>query len=328
MDSLLFSLNAVLPIIIMVVIGYVLKKIGLVDGKFSVMLNKLVFRLFLPVMLFLNVYKIESLADYNLTYIFYAVGFVLLLFAIFLPIVIFFTPRNERRGVLLQAVFRSNYALIGLPLAGALFGERGEIVASLLSVVSIPAFNILAVISLTVFNKEGKRPSIKGIFLEIAKNPLIVGVAIGLLTLGIRAIFQKADLDFRLSDIEPVMKVLNYLSGIATPLALISLGARFEFSAIKELKREIIFGTLVRTLLVPFLGISVAYLAFGNVFDGAHFASFVALFATPLAVSTVPMTQEMKGDTDLAGQLVVWTTLVSGFTIFIAAFVLKSLGIF
>jgi len=155
-----------------------------------------------------------------------------------------------------------------------------------------------------------------------------VGVAIGLLTLGIRAIFQKADLDFRLSDIEPVMKVLNYLSGIATPLALISLGARFEFSAIKELKREIIFGTLVRTFLVPFLGLSVAYLAFGNVFNGAHFAAFVALFATPLAVSTVPMTQEMKGDTDLAGQLVVWTTLVSGFTIFIAAFVLKSLGIF
>jgi len=127
----------------------------------------------LPVMLFLNVYKIESLADYNLTYIFYAVGFVLLLFAIFLPIVIFFTPRNERRGVLLQAVFRSNYALIGLPLAGALFGERGEIVASLLSVVSIPAFNILAVISLTVFNKEGNARASRVFFSKLRKIRLL-----------------------------------------------------------------------------------------------------------------------------------------------------------
>ena len=122
--------------------------------------------------------------------------------------------------------------------------------------------------------------------------------------------------------------MLNYLYGLATPLALIILGVQFEFSAISELKKEIVFGTIIRTVIVPVLGLGIALLFFRERFTGAHFAAFVALFATPLAVSTVPMTQEMKGDTALAGQLVVWTTLLSGITIFITAFTLKYIGIF
>ena len=122
--------------------------------------------------------------------------------------------------------------------------------------------------------------------------------------------------------------LLSLLSGLATPLALLSLGAQFEFSAIKELKKEIIFGTVARTVIVPLICLSIAYFAFRNLFSGAHFAAFVALFATPLAVSTVPMTQEMNGDSDLAGQIVVWSTIVSGFTIFLTAFILKAVGVF
>lgn len=327
-ESIIFSVNAVLPIIIMVVIGYVLKRAGFVDEKFAKIINKLVFRVFLPAMLFLNVYKIETLSRFDLRYIIFAAVSGVLLFLLAIPTVILVTPKNERRGVLLQCAFRSNYALIGLPLAGALFGEQGEIVASLLSVVTIPIFNILAVISLTVFNKDGKRPRVSSVLLGIAKNPLIQGIVAGLLALAVRAVFVNVGISFRLSDISPIMKVLSYLSGLATPLALISLGIQFELSEISEMKKEIVFGVLTRVLIVPALALSIAYFAFRDIFTGAHFASFVALFSTPLAVSTVPMTQEMKGDAALAGQIVVWSTVASGFTVFITAFILKSLQIF
>lgn len=328
MDALFFSLNAVLPIIIMVLVGYVLKKIGLVDTDFAKKLNKIVFRVFLPVMLFLNVYKIDDISVFDFRYILYAASAALLIFFVSVPIVMLYTPRQDRRGVLLQSVFRSNYALIGIPLAGSLFGEAGEIVASLMSVVTIPIFNILAVVSLTVFNKEDNKPSVKKVLLGIVKNPLIQAILLGLLVLCVRALLVTWSVEFRLSDIQPIYKVLGNLSGLATPLALISLGAQFEFSAIKELKREIIFGVAARTVVVPLIGLSVAYLAFGNVFNGAHFAAFVALFATPLAVSTVPMTQEMNGDSSLAGQIVIWSTIVSGFTIFLTAYILKLLNVF
>lgn len=328
MESLIFALKAVLPIIITVAIGYILKKIKFMDGDFAKKANKLVFRIFLPSMLFLNVYNIEDIGDIELGYVFYVLCALAVIFCVALPSVMLVTKKNGCRGALLQAVFRSNYALIGIPLAQSLFGDEGVAVATILSAFTIPLLNILAVISLTVFSGDGEKPSIKKIFLGIIKNPLIISVLLGVVVLLIRAVFVRENIDFRLSSIEPVFKVLNYLSSMATPLALLVLGAQFEFSAVASLKKEIIFGTLARTVFVPLIGIGAAYILFGDVFGGAHFATFVAVFATPVAVSSVPMAQEMKGDATLAGQLVVWTTLVSGFTVFLVSFLLKAAGIF
>ena len=328
MESFLFALNAVAPIVITVALGYILKRIGFFNDTFAKMGNKLVFRVLLPVMLFLNVYKIDDLSRVSPGYIVYSVVSVLLLFALALPLILKVTKRPGGRGSLLQAVFRSNYALIGLPLAQSLAGDVGVAAASLLSAVSIPVFNILAVIALSIFREGGERPSVKKILLEIVKNPLIIGVAAGVAALGVRALFVQWGVEVRLTDIKPVYKVMESLSAMATPLALIVLGAQFEFSAVVSLKKEIIFGTVMRTVVVPFLGLGVAYLFFRDFFTAAHFATFIALFATPVAVSSVPMAQEMDSDATLAGQLVVWTTLVSAFSVFFATLLLRLAEVF
>lgn len=328
MESFIFAVNAVLPIILTVAIGYVLKKFGFMPEDFSKRANKLVFRVFLPTMLFLNIYKIESFSDINFTYVIYALVAVLVLTLIGVPVVILTTDKKSRQGVLLQACFRSNYALIGIPLATSLYGSEGAAIATLLSAAIVPAFNILAVVTLSIFSDKGDKPDVKKILLGIVKNPLIQGIAVGCLALGVRAIFVETGVSFRLSDVTPIYTVLGYLSSMATPLALLVLGAQFEFSAVTELKREIIVGTALRTLIVPILGLGAAYLFFRNSFTGAHFAAFVAVFSTPIAVSSVPMAQEMDGDVTLAGQLVVFTTLVSALTIFLASFLLKLAGIF
>lgn len=328
MDSLIFAVEAVLPIVLVVAIGYLIKRIGFANGEFAKMTNKLVFRIFLPAMLFLNVYKIESLSDIQFDYILYAVAATVIIFLASIPAVILVTKRGERRGALLQACFRSNYALIGIPLAQSLFGQAGVSVATVLSAASIPLFNILAVISLSVFGDGEQKPSVKRILLGIVKNPLIQSIFLGLAALCLRMIFVKYGVGFRLTDLKPVYTVLGYLSNLATPLALLMLGVQFEFSAVGALKKEIVFGTLMRTVLVPLLGLGVAYLAFRHRFDGAKFAALVALLATPVAVSSVPMAQEMGADHTLAGQLVVWTTLLSAATVFIASFLLKAAGIF
>lgn len=328
MDSLIFALEAVLPIIIMVAIGYLIKRIGFLTGDMAKVINKLVFRIFLPVMLFLNVYKIESLSDIETGYIFYAVIATVVIFALSIPVVILVTKKGDRRGALLQACFRSNYALIGIPLAESLFGQAGVSVATVLSAASIPLFNALAVVSLSIFGNGEQKPSVKKILLGIVKNPLIQSIALGIVVLGIRAMFVNFDVGFRLSDVKPIYTVLDYLSRLATPLALLVLGVQFEFSAVKELKREILFGTLMRAFIVPVLGLGLAFICFRQSFGGAQFAALVALFATPVAVSSVPMAQEMGADYRLAGQLVVWSTLMSAVTVFIASFLLKAAGVF
>lgn len=327
MESFLFALGAVAPIVIMVAIGYFLKKIGLMQPTITKAVNRLVFHVFLPVMLFLNIYKVEDLAEMNLGYAAYVLTAIVAIFAIGIPLVMLVTKHKERRGVLLQGIFRSNFALIGIPLTKSLFGEAGVAVASLLAAVVVPLLNVLAVISLSVFRNDGSRPSVKKILLGIVQNPLIQGVAAGFLTVLIRSIFVKYGIGFRLTDITPIYTVLGYLSNLATPLALLSLGAQFEFSAVASLKKEIVFGTFMRTVVVPVLGLGAAYLLFSSYFSGAHFAVFIAVFATPVSVSSVPMAQEMGGDAVLAGQLVIWSTVMSAFSIFLASFLLRWAGV-
>ena len=325
MESFIFATNATLPIVIMVLIGYFIKRIGILKPDAAKVVNNVVFRVLLPAMLFLNIYKIEDLGAISLNYVWYVLGFTLLLFFVFLPIVnVVFEQRNQR-GVILQSIFRSNYALIGIPLAVALFGDEGAAIASLLAAFIVPVFNVLGVVCLCIFSDDGK-PDFKKILLNIAKNPLICGVVAGLFALGVRALFVKWGVEFRLTQLTPVYSVLSTLSNAATPMALLALGAQFEFSAIPALKKHIIFGIALRSVIIPSLALGVAYVM--DIFNGAHFAAFVAMFATPVAVSTVPMCQEMGADHALAGQLVVWTTTISSVVIFIASFVLKALGVF
>lgn len=331
MEDIIFAINAVLPIILMICVGYFLKKIKLLEEDTAKKLNTLVFRVFLPIMLFLNVYKIQSFSEIDFTFVFYAIGITVLIFAIGIPVMHVLFKDNRQRSVMLQGIFRANYALVGIPLAESLFGSEGSIMASLLSAFIVPVFNILAVICLTVYSAGDKKPSLSGVLKGIAKNPLIQGIFCGLVMLGIRAIFVSFDIGFRLSQLTPIYKTLNNLSSVATPLSLLVLGARFEISSIPHLKKHIILGTINRIVIVPLIGITVAVMlnSFGVThFSGAQFASFVACFCTPVAVSSVPMSQEMGADAELMGQLVVWTTVFSAFSIFIASYALKALGIF
>ena len=240
MSDILFAINATAPIVLMVLIGYFLKRIGLLDHTMGKSLNKLVFRVFLPAMLFLNMYKIESFASIDFTFVWYTLGVTLILFAVAIPTVSLMTKENPKRGALLQSVFRANYALVGIPLATSLFGERGSIMATVLSAFIVPLFNMLAVLGLCIFSPD-KKPSIKKVLLGIAKNPLIQSIAVGFVALGVRAVFVRTGITFRLTDIEPVYKTLNSLSSVATPLALLVLGAQFELSAVPHLKKVIFF---------------------------------------------------------------------------------------
>lgn len=326
MEDLLFVINAILPIILMIAVGYFLKRINLLENEVAKKLNTLVFRVFLPIMLFLNVYKIQSFSEIDFVFVWYAIGITVLLFLVGIPVMAIIFKDNRQRSVMLQGIFRANYALVGIPLAQSLFGEEGSIMAALLSAFIVPIFNILAVICLTIYSAGDKKPSFTGVLKGIAKNPLIQGIFCGFIALGIRTIFVKLDIDFRLADVAPVYKTLQNLSSIATPLSLLVLGARFKISAIPHLKKHIVIGVINRVVIVPFVGISLALAL--NRFSGAQFASFVACFCTPVAVSSVPMSQEMGADADLMGQIVVWTTVFSSFSIFIASYVLRVLEIF
>lgn len=327
-DALVFSANAVLPIVLLIVFGYVLKRIGLLTKPFLDVGNKLTFRVLLPVMLFVNVYGIGSFSEIKPAFVLYGMGAVIVIFFLAVAVVCAFTKDSAKRGSLIQATFRSNYAIIGIPLATSLFGDKGAAAAGVMSAFCVPLFNMLGVITLSIFNGEKKQKvNVGEILLGIMKNPLIIGTVAGLVVLGIRDLFVMWGVEFRLSDITFLYKSLENVKSICTPFALIVLGGRFEFSAVARLRREIIFGTAIRTLAVPILGLAGAYFLIPDL-GGEHFATYVGVFATPVAVASAIMAEEMGADGELAGQLVVWTSLVSTVTIFIYVTVLRAIGIF
>lgn len=328
MDTFLFAANAVFPIVLLAMVGYFAKKIGQIGHVFGTQANKLVFRVLLPTLLFINIYNTESIADIDWALIAYTSGMIFVLFLIGLFLIAPTVQQRNQKGVLVQCVFRSNFAIIGLPLAVSLVGDPGARVAAMISLFSIPLFNVLAVFALRIFQHgEKERLNLGEMLRDILTNPLIIGVFAGIAALLLREGFVHAGIAFRLTDVTFFFNFLTRLSGIASPLALIVLGCQFEFSAIRRLIKPILIGTTMRLLAAPILALAGAFLLFPS-FGGAEYAGIVCLFGTPVAVSSAVMAGEMGGDTDLAGQLVVWTTVLSAVTLFLLIFMLRLIGIF
>lgn len=337
MDTLLFALNAILPIILLIALGYILKRKNFLDEGWFKKGNKLIFRVCLPCLLFTNVYNIQSFTSINWSVVVYSEIGIIAIFCLGFLLVKLTVPDNRQKGVVLQCVFRSNFAIIGLTLAESLGGVEGRGIAAVLSAFSIPTFNILAVISLTIFvsAEDGRKVNLKDVLLKIAKNPLIIGVVCGLVVLGIRSFIPTAADGSPVFSLSSNMKFLydaiNNLAKISSPLALVILGGLFDFSAVKGMLKEIIIGTAARVVFVPLIiiGLAVILSKYTGLisFDATVYPALIALFGSPVAVSSAIMAQEMDNDGVLAGQLVVWTSLISIVTLFVSVLILRGLSL-
>lgn len=334
-EIFLFSFNAVMPILLLVFLGWFLRVINFADDGFFKKANTMVFKIFLPVLLFVNIYEIESLESLNFSAVIYCVGAILLIFAVGYFLAHAVTKKRSHLGVLAQCSFRSNYAIIGIPLALSLGGESAVAFASVLSAVAVPMFNVLAVIILSHYSSEKEKGAVKKTLLRTVRNPLIIGVFAGIAVLFIRSFIPVGAEGVPVFTIENSLpflyKALKNLAGVASPLALVVLGARFDFKAVGSLKNEIITGTAMRIVMAPLIGLGGAVLlseVFG-IFDftATEYPAFISLFATPTAVSSAVMVGEIGGDEQLAGQLVVWTSVVSMASIYLIVFAMKSFAI-
>ncbi|MFW5795430.1 MAG: AEC family transporter [Bacillota bacterium] len=331
MDTLLFAINSVLPIILLIALGYFLKKIKFVDDNFLKIANKYVYRIALPALLFYNIYKIESFDNILWNQIIFAVIGILLLFIIGMISVKLFVPEKKQKGVIVQAIFRANFAIIGIPLAKAIGGDIAVVYLSMIAAIAIPLMNILSVIALTMYIEERQPGQFKKTLVKIIKNPLIIGIALGLFVLLIRSFIPKDNEGFYIFSLQKDLRFfylpIKWLGETTSPIALIVLGGGFHFYIIKPLLRQIFIGTLLRAVISPLLILSLAvildkYVDYFN-FNYLVYPAYISLFASPTAITGAVMAKEMNNDYDLANQCVVWTTLISIVTIFITVLVFK-----
>ena len=312
MENLMISANAVLPMCLVMALGYGTRRLGWLRREEISTINKIAFRIFLPCLLYYNIYCSDLSGSFDPLLMAFAVGGVLLTFGLALGYTLLTEKLPERRGVLIQGMFRSNYVIMGIPVATALLGADQLGTVSILIAVIVPLFNMLAVVVLEVF--RGRKPKPLHILGQIAKNPLVIGSVLGILTLvaGIR-----------LPHI--LEQTIQSVSAIASPLQLFLLGAFFQFSGLKTYRRELVTVSIAKLIVSPglFLGLG-ALLGF----RGVAFVSLIGIFASPTAVNSFTMAQQMGGDAELAGDIVVTTSAVSILTMFLWIFLFKSLGVF
>lgn len=328
------AVNAVIPIVLVIALGYTLRSRGFLTEDFIKMGSKLGFQVLLPILLFTNVYKIENLSVIPWDIVLFACGSLVALFILGLLTVNFCTNNPSRKGVILQSVFRSNTAIIGIPLASSLGGDPAVAVAAVLTAFSIPILNTFAVIALTIYKGEGKKIDIKAIAWKVVKNPLIDGIALGALCLVCRSLQQKylGEVVFSLSgNLKFLYLAISQLASIASPFALLVLGGQFNFSASGKMLKEIVTGTLWRVVFAPLLVFGAAFLLSSKLgilrCGPSEYPALIGLFGTPNAVSSAIMAGQMKNDEQLATQLVVWTSIASIGTMFLTVCILMGAGL-
>ena len=328
-----FSCNAVVPILLLALLGWVLQKLRFADDDFFKTANRLVFRVFLPILLYCNIYEIDSLRQVNWAAVGYSAAVVLLLYAIGVLLAKLLIPVRLQKGPFIQCVYRSNCAIVGIPLAEALGGAQAVAFTAVATAVTIPLFNTLAVLCLSHY-ADTEKPPIRQTLLRTVKNPLIIGVTLGIVTVGVRMLLPKNDAGeavFLLSrDCPFLFSALTTAAKAATPLALVVLGARFDFSAVRALRKQISIAVFMRLVFAPALAIGGAVLLsqFGVLpFSEVEYPALVAIFASPIAVSSSVMVSEIGGDDQYGAQLVVWTSVLSVFTVFLTVFLMRSFAI-
>lgn len=330
------AVNAVVPIVLLMLLGYFLRWIGFLTPEFNRVGMKLVFNVLLPASLFQTTYNIEDFSVIPWNLVIYSLLMLTVTFLAAMKLTPLITPVPERRGALLQTVVRANSAIIGIPLVEALGGSQEALgVTAVLLAFCVPYMNALAVIALSIYMEDnGHKVSLKSILKKIITNPLLIGTFLGfaciLIRSGQNALFGRVVFSLK-EDTPFLFQPIVKLGTACTPLALVIMGADFRFSAVGGLKKEILIGTVSRVVLVPVVGLGAAALL--SIYTpllscgAAEYPGLIALFATPVAVSSAIMAGQMGNDKQLATQLVVWTSVASIATIFLTVCILMGTGL-
>ncbi|MEI2994673.1 MAG: AEC family transporter [Roseburia hominis] len=315
MENFIYSVDATFPIFLVMVIGYILKQIGMLNDNFVTVANRFNFKVTLPFMLFRDISGVDIRAVFDIRYVLFCALVSTACFWIIWGGVKLFLKDQSMRGAFVQASFRSSAAVMGLAFIQNMYGSSA--MGPLMIVSAVPLYNIFSVIVLTF---EGARSGevdpkqkIKDACINIAKNPIILGILTGLVV-GLLGI------DF------PVIvdKTVNSVAQMATPLALITIGAGFEGRKALAKIRPTIAASMIKLVIQPLIFLPVA--AWMG-FRGEQMIAILIMLASPTTPSCYIMAKNMDNDGVLTASVIVMTTLLAAFTLTGWIFILKTVGL-
>lgn len=307
LESFLLSVKVVVPLVLFMGIGYVIRRKGWLSPVSIKEMNEVVFKVLLSVMVFYNIYQSDLTADFDLHLLIYAIISLFVSFTLLVFLIRKYIKDKTVAPVLIQGIYRSNFVLFGLQVTESICGSEGLGMTTILISVIIPMYNVLAVVLFETYRQSSV--DLKRLLKGIIKNPLIIASVLGLLS-----IFCKLHLGSVLED------ALKSIAQMATPMSLILLGGTVTFAGLKKYWRYTVVCSIGRLLVIPAIFLSAAVLLG---FRGTALVALMVMFASPTAVSSFTMASQMGGNSELAGQIVAVTTVFSVVTIFCWTYVLS-----
>lgn len=312
MENFYIAANAVAPMFLIMAAGCVVKRLKIISESTARQANDLCFRVFMSTLLFYNTYSSDINRSFQPQVLLFCVLGILAEFFLWIPLSQRVTPSPPAQGVLLQASFRTNITLLGIPIVTSLFGSENTGEITILLAFLVPLINILGVVSLEIF--RGGKPDARKIIRNVAANPLVDGALLGALTvlLGLRLPYV---LETAIRDV----------ADATMPLSLLLLGASLDFSRFGSTARSLTGCVIYRLILSPGAFLALAFLIG---FRGFPLIAVLLVFGTPVAVASYTVAVTMGGDSDLAGNIVLMTTGFSCVTLFLWIWLLKTLYLF
>ena len=301
MDSFVFSLNATAPIFLIMVLGYILKQIGMLTEEFCKVANTYVFKVALPLLLFLDIAQTDLYRDFRWDFVLYCSGVTVVMFLGLWALTAKFMKDKCMVGAFVQGSVRSSVAVLGIAFVENIYGDAG--LAPLMIVAAVPLFNVLSVVILTFSAGGGThgKDAIKRACINVAKNPIILGILAGL--------------PFSLLRLEIptiLLKMVQSVASTATPLALLIVGAGFEGTKALAKMKPTILATAIKLVILPAVFLPLA-VALG--FNGTEMVAVLVMLGSPTTVTSYIMAQNMDNDGELSSSIIVLTTLLSSITL-------------
>lgn len=312
MDSFLVAARVVVPMAMMMAVGILMRTTKVTDRPAMKTVDQIVTRVSMPLLMFRNIYTTDFAEFAGVGYFLYSAAGLLLLFLFGVTVLPKLMKEPSRAAAMGQALLRPNYILFGNAVAESIYGQGNIGTVMLLGAFAVPFFNALAVIILEFGRNNAASPG--KIIRSILKNPIVQAslIALAMQFFHIRLPGMVEDVCFD-------------LAALATPLSFLSLGVSLDLAAIGRNRRPLALGVVTRLVLIPAIFVAGAIL-FG--FRGQELCGIFMLFAAPTAVSSYPMAVSMDADPELAGQMVIFTTVCCLLTFFLWVLGISSFGLF
>ncbi|MDO5560495.1 MAG: AEC family transporter [Oscillospiraceae bacterium] len=310
MSNLIFSLNATIPIFTIILLGWFLKKIKVINDTFVSSNNFLTFNILFPVLLFRDISKMDIRAQFDISFLLTCFLLTIAAILIITAVALIFIKDRSMVGSFIQGSFRGSAAILGIPIAENLYGNSGMV--PMMIIAAVPVYNISSVIILTVFSEDrvNKKINFRQLLLDIVKNPMIIGITAGL--------------PFALAGItlpQILTKSINSLSSIVTPLALLMVGAGFDAGvSLKQKLRPSLAASLIKLVIQPALLLPIPIMMG---FRNQELIAIFIMLASPATVSGYIMARSMKNDAQLASGIVVITTIFAAVTVTAFIYIFK-----